>query len=65
MLMISEISIEFTENRKKLDRDSLTQEIFEQKDNNYIFTTKVNYPNNPNLVKEKMMEGDLKWLKSI
>lgn len=27
---------------------------FEQKDNNYIFTTKVTYPNNPNLVKEKI-----------
>ena len=27
---------------------------FEQKDNNYIFITKVNYPNNPNLVKEKI-----------
>lgn len=33
---------------------------FEQKDNNYIFTTKVNYPNNPNLVKEKItLDKDL------
>ena len=35
-----------------LDKDE--EFIFEQKDDNYIFTTKVNYPNNQNLVKQKI-----------
>ena len=34
------------------------ERIFEEKDNQYIFTTKVNYPNNINLVKQKIWLDD-------
>ena len=40
------------------------EKVFEEIDNEYVFTTKVNYPNNPQLVKQKItLDNDLNFKK--